>query len=108
MTIKDLIDYNSFEDTLDLELKDFNDDQKKALRGRFSNISLPKSGVKYNDDDDSIVFLSEKTFNNWNYYAGFEYIKPDFLFKDSRNFIAIFSGDERVDEILDIIGDLDF
>ncbi len=53
---------------------------------------------------DYLVFTSEETLKNWNYYKGLEYVNftPDMI-NVSGVFMAIYElgVDERIDEILD-------
>lgn len=79
-------------------------EQKDALRKNYANLNC--SRVEYDPSERVLVITSHVTLNNWQYYAGFEYIREDecTMLADRGELIAIFYDEvDRVDGICHIL-----
>ena len=78
----------------------------KATYDQISEIHHNASSSRIYYNDEYLIFTSESTLKNWQYYAGYEYIddEPDMI-RVNGEFLAIYSEDidERISDDLEIL-----
>lgn len=102
---------SQYADLLGLELDDVkkaSKAQKNALQNRFHKNCLLTSEIYYTDSH--LIFTDKHTYENWQYYAGFEYVDNSEvdIIKIGRDFVAVYHDqDGRVSEVIDILLDIE-
>lgn len=94
-------------DDMGIELEEATQDQLKAIRENYMNLSLYH--LEYGENEEfRVLVMSYDSYRSLSYYAGFEYIPDEDIYafiKFDDDVIIIYEINDRVERLFEILED---